>query len=243
MTMTTPSLSLDQAPERPGTDFAKTALEGLAPVALFVGAAFLALYRGLDVGAAFLALYRGIEEAERNTQMNHLRGERLAAYRVRHRWKASDIRPLLSMGVSEVAQRRMAVLKGKGRPVVKPHRPLGEVLRDKLTNLSNLVRPDATPNERRRALKDSPWWKHNVEALYRGELAQARAKRIKGAYDHAERAIAAALLMSQGKVHAICTEIRAMRRDDPASANFPPMTLAEYKAWMERGELPNRLAE
>ena len=34
-----------------------------------------------------------------------------------------------------------------------------------------------------------------------------------------------------------------MRRDDADSANFPPMMLAEYEAWMERSELPKRLAE
>jgi hypothetical protein len=33
-----------------------------------------------------------------------------------------------------------------------------------------------------------------------------------------------------------------MRRDDAESANFPPMVLAEYEEWMERGELPKRLA-
>ena len=51
-----------------------------------------------------------------------------------------------------------------------------------------------------------------------------------------------ALRISQGKLHAICGEIRAMRRDDAESANFPPMVLAEYEEWMEYGELPKRLA-
>ncbi|MBV9826968.1 MAG: hypothetical protein JO001_15020 [Alphaproteobacteria bacterium] len=229
--MTTSSLSPYQAPEpRQGPDFAGTALEGIAPVIVLVG-------------VALLALYRWIVESDRKAQRNHIRGERLAAYRVRHRWKPSDIRPLLSIGVSEVAQRRMAALKGRGRPVVKPHRPFEGELVDKLTRFCNLFRPDATPSERRRSLKEGPWWKHEVEALYRGELAQARAMRIKGAYDHAERAIAATLRISQGKVHAICTEIRAMRRSDAGSANFPAMTLADYDAWMECGKLPMQLAE
>jgi hypothetical protein len=194
------------------------------------------------VGAVIYAFYQKAEEIERKAQEAHLRGERLAAYKTRKKWKASDFRPLLSIGVSEVAQRRMAALKGKGRPVVKPHRRLEDALRDKL-NWLILFRDNATPSERRRAFKASPWWKHHVEALYRGELEQARAGRIRGPYDYAERAVAAAVGKSQGTVHAICGEIRALRREDAESANFPPMVLAEYKEWMERGSLPKRLSE
>jgi len=134
----------------------------------------------------------------------------------------------------------MAVLKGKGRPVVKPHRPLEDWLCDKLTSWSALFRADATPNERRCSFKVSPWWKHHVEALYRGELGRTRANRIRGPHDHAERAVADTLRVSQGTVHAICGEIRATRREDSESANFPPMLLTEFEEWMEHGKLPKR---
>ena len=211
-------------------DFAKEAHESLVAVALLVG-------------ALYVAFCRWTEETERKARKAHLRGERLAAYRARHRWKASDVRPLLSIGVNEAAQRRIAALRGKGRPVVKPHRPLDNLLCDKLTNWSILFRDDVTPNERRRSFKVWPWWKHHVEALYRGGLGRAQADHIRGAHDYAERAVAAALRISQGTVHAICGEIRAIRREDAESANFPPMVLAEYEEWMERGELPKRLAE
>jgi hypothetical protein len=87
-------------------------------------------------------------------------------------------------------------------------------------------RGDATPNERRRSFKVWPWWKRHVEALYCGELERARAKRTKGPHDYAERAVADALRVWQGTVHAICGEIRAMRREDAESANLPPMALA-----------------
>jgi hypothetical protein len=231
MTMTNPPFlpPLDPAPERLGTNFAKVALEGLVVVAFLVGAP--------------LALRQWAEETERKAREAHLRGERLAAYRARHRWKGSDVRPLLSIGVNETAQHRIATLKGKGRPVVRPHRPLDDLLHDKLTNWLKLVRDNATPNERRRSFKVWPWWKHRVEALYRGELERARANRVKGPHDHAERAVAAALGISQGTVHKICGEIRAMRREDAESANFRPMVLAEYEEWMERGELPKRIDE
>jgi hypothetical protein len=127
----------------------------------------------------------------------------------------------------------VAVSPGSGAP---------NSLRDRLTSWSALFRDDATPDERRRSFEGCPWWKHHVEALYRGELERARIRQIRGAYDHAERAVAHALRVSQGTVHAICGDIRAMRRADAESANFPPMTLAEYEEWMERGKLPERLA-
>jgi hypothetical protein len=222
-------LPLDPAPERPEADFAKEVFVNLAAVALLVS-------------DAYFALCCWAKETERKAREAHLRGERLAAYRARRKWKASDVRPLLSLGANEVAQRRMAALKGKGRPVVRPHRPLDNLLHDKLTNWLKLVRDDATPDERRRSFKVWPWWKHHVEALYRGELERARTNRVKGPHDHAERAVADALWISQGKVHAICGEIRAMRREDSESANFPTMVLAEHKKWMARGELPKRLA-
>jgi hypothetical protein len=52
-----------------------------------------------------------------------------------------------------------------------------------------------------------------------------------------------ALRMSQGTVHAICGEIRAMRRKDAEAANFLPMVLAEFEGWMECGELPKSFEE
>jgi hypothetical protein len=228
--MTNPSfvLPLDPVPPPPGAAFTKGALEALVPLVLLAG-------------AVYLALSRWTEEAERKAQQSYLRAERLAAYRTRHRWKASDVRPLLSLGVNEAARRRMTALKGKGRPVVKPHCPLEDWLSDKLTSWSALFRADATPNERRRAFKVSPWWKHNVEALYRGELERARANRISGPHDHAERAVANALRVSQGTIHAICGEIRAIRRRDSEAADFPTMSLNEFEEWMELGEVPKRL--
>jgi hypothetical protein len=229
MTMNNPSFvrSPDLAPERRGTDPFKETLESVLPVVR-------------HFRAACLAFCLWAKEAARKAEEDNLRGERLAAYRARHRWKASDIRPLLSVGVSEVAQHRMARLKGKGRPVVKWHRPLEDLLRDKLTNWSLLFHRDVTPTERRRAFKVWPWWKHHVEALYRGELERARSNRTRGPHDQAERMVAEALRMSQGKIHAICGEIRAMRREDADSADFPPMLVSEFEKWMEHGDLPNR---
>ena len=228
MTDLVPLSPHDQAPSLSGQDFAQGGFESLKPIVI-------------AVGIAVAVLYRWAEEAARNAQEKHLRAERLAAYRVRHSWKTSDMRPLLTIGVSQSVQRRMAALHGKGRPVVKPHRPLEEVLCDKLTTWCNLLREDATPGERRRSFRAWPWWKHHVEALYRGELNQARANRVKGPHDHAEMAVAEALRMSQGMVRMICGEIRAKRREDLEAANFQPMVLADYEEWMEHGVFPNSI--
>jgi hypothetical protein len=213
--------SPDPAPEQRRTDVLEEILE-----------------RGSSVDPLLGAFYRRVEEVLRKAQEDHRRGERLAAYRARHRWKASDVRPLQSVGVSEVAQHRMVRLEGKGRPVVKPHRPLEDLLLDQLTNWSILLCGNGTPRERRPLFRVWPWWKHHVVALYRGELERARSSRTRGAYDVAERVVAEALRMSQGTVHGICGEIRAMRREDAESANFPAMLVSEFEKWMEHGELP-----
>jgi len=225
MNSSTPQPSPDATLEQLMPNFAKELSEGVMAAALVIGA----LYVGFCKWA---------EKAERN----HHRSELLTAYKVRHKWKKSDVKPLLSIGVSGHAQRRMANLEGKGRPVVKLHRPLEKVVGEKLNTLLSLFRDDATPDERRRAIKEWPWWKHHVEALYRAERERAREEQIKGPHDHAERAVADALRVSQGTVRAICGEVRAMRREDKKSANFPAMLLTEYEGWMERGEVPMRFA-
>ena len=188
-----------------------------------------------------LALCEAIQAAVLKARRDHLRAERLTAYRRRHEWKAGDVRPLLSIGVNDVARRRMAKLRGRGRPVVHQHRPVESALQNGLAAWPCLFQENATPDHRRRAFRTWPRWKHHVEALYRGEVELARKEWGKGAHDHAERAVAGALRMSQGKVHAICGEVRALRREDADAANFPSMTLAEFEMWMERGKWPRRL--
>lgn len=189
----------------------------------------------------YLTLCKAIQAAVLRAQRDHLRAERLAAYRRRHEWKAGDIGPLLSIGVNDVARRRMAKLTGRGRPVVRWHRPMESVLQEGLAAWPCLFREDATPDQRWRAFRTWPWWKHHVEALYRGEVELARMGRVKGAHDHAERAVASALRMSQGKVHAVCGEVRALRREDAGGANFLSMTLGEFEMWIERGRWPRQL--
>lgn len=189
----------------------------------------------LVVGAILIGLIARAAEMEEQATIGHLRRERLAAYKARAKWKRSDLQPLLSIGVNEVAQRRMATLRGRGRPVVQSHRPLDEVLLERFKVACTVFDESATPHQRHRALRTTPFWKHHVEALYRAEAELARQVGIRGAYDHAEREVGRALGLSQGSVHAICGEIRAMRRKDPASADFQPYTLADHQGWFCHG--------
>lgn len=172
-----------------------------------------------------------LEKLERQ----HYRGQRLAAYRRRHEWKKGDIPHLESLGVTQAARSRMARVSGRGRPVVKPHRPLDTAILETIGALQPLFDEAALPQQRRQAFKSWRWWDHFVEALYRGEHELAKGRDCKGPSTEAEYAVGAALGISQASVHAICGKMRKMRADDPESANFPRLTLADYERWMQTG--------
>jgi hypothetical protein len=183
------------------------------------------------VGVVILAIRQWAENVERNYRRSQL----LAAYRCRHSWKKSDIGRLRSLGVSKVAERRIAKLEGTGRPVVPTPLSLEQFIETKLTTFNALLDPTISPQVRRRAFRSWPWWKHHVEALYRGEHAVGKARGIKSPAMEAEITVGAALGISSASVHSICGEIRAMRKADFESANFKPMTLKDYDEWMETG--------
>ena len=193
------------------------------------------------IGSIFLHIHGGIRTAAERAERDHHRGRLLTAYRARHKWRAGDVHALESLDANEVAHRRVSRLTGGGRPVVRRHRPLWETVGERLATVSHLFAKEATAAQRRQAFFHWPWWKHHVEALYRGELDAARAAGTKGAHDAAERAVADAIRVSPGRVHAVCSEVRALRREDALAADFPSMALAEYEDWMERGGWPARL--
>jgi hypothetical protein len=184
------------------------------------------------VMVALFSARQSLEAWAENLQRQYRRRQLLAAYRRRHAWKKSDIPNLQSLGANSTAQRRMERLVGRGRPVVKPHRPLDAEIVNKVEAFQVLVDPDASPDKRRRAFKQWPWWPHFVEALYRGEHALAKDQGTKGASTEAEIAVGRALGISASTVHSICGDIRRKRKEDPESANFAAMTLVEYEGWM-----------
>jgi hypothetical protein len=186
---------------------------------------------GILVWTAAASFTTWVERMERR----HHRGELLAAYKRRHQWKIADIPHLQTLGVNKAAQSRMGRLSSLGRPVVKPHESLEARIMGQLDVFGRLMGPEATERERRRAFRQWPWWKHYVEAFHRHEYQAAKAQHVADASGYAERKVAEALLVSWSTVRAVCVEIRRIRREDPESANFPPMPLAEFSRWMQEG--------
>jgi len=188
------------------------------------------------IGLLMLSIAKTLVTWAQNAERRHSRAQLLDAYRRRHAWKKSDIPRLESLGVNVAARRRMERLAGRGRPVVRPHQPLDVAIVTKLNAFRSLVDPEASPDERRQALRLWPWWPHYVEALYRGEYAIAKQRGTKGASVETELAVGKALAISAAAVHSLCGRIRRMRKDDEESANFPAMTLAELETWMQTGK-------
>ena len=167
----------------------------------------------------------------------HERAERLEVYRLRHRWKTSDLKNLRTYELTETAQRRLPNLTGKGRPVVRPHEELFVGLSRKLGTVLPALSPEATPSERLKAIKKLSWWPHYVESAYRGEHEDAKEQGWSAPAEHAERLVGERLGISQSTVHQLCGNVRSLRAADPDSANFPPITIARLLAWVEHGRL------
>ena len=189
------------------------------------------------VGGLLLSLNQILASIAENAEEQHLRGERLRAYQRRASWKKSDVPALKTLGVNVAAQKRMERLTGRGRPVVKGHQPLELVIESKLKAFA-LFCPDATPQQRKNALKLWPYFDENVEALYRGEYALAKQNGVSGPASHAEANVAAALAISTATVHAISGKIRHKRKEGEDTANLLPMTVAEFEVWMATGKDP-----
>lgn len=184
---------------------------------------------------ALLAWAKWVELMVTDAERVHHRGELLAAYRRRSSWKKADVPRLQSLGANAIAQRRVSLLTGLGRPVVRPHQPLWSTLARRFTDLQPLCNPGASPQQRRRALRLWPWWRHYVEALYRGERARAKSRGIARPSMYAEETVGEAINISAASVRKICGAIRRMRQEWEGAANFPPMKLDEFNHWIQTG--------
>jgi hypothetical protein len=178
---------------------------------------------------------RWAEASARNAERAHERGELLAAYRCRSSWKKADVPRLQSLDINAVARRRVLRVTGVGRPMVRFHQPLGTILAGRFAEFQTLCHPTASPEQRKRALEQWPWYRHYVEALYRGELVRAKRTGIAQPSKHAEDVVGAALNKSPASIHKICGVIRALRKEDAGAANFPPMTLDEFNRLLRNG--------
>ncbi len=187
------------------------------------------------VGLVVLALCHTLAGWADNVEKSHRRRQLLEAYKRRRNWKKGDIPRLEALGINGPARMRMQRLGGLGRPVVPEQRPLEEVVLHKINAFVLLMGPSATVQERKRQFRQWPWWKHHVEAYYRGEHELAKHRKMKNASIEAEIKVGTVLGISSSAVHNICREIRRMRREDESSANFPAATLEEYQQWMKYG--------
>jgi len=173
------------------------------------------------------------EQKWKNAEDSHKRAEKRAAIRVRRHWKKSDRAALETLDLNDVAQKRMATLSGTGRPVVKPHQPLLVGLSRKLRILEIFFKEDSRHEDRRKAFKQSPWYKFHVEALYQGEYELAREKRLREPSRSAEEAVGTVLGISSSTVHQICREVRRVPKEENG---FPPIILIEFECWMRTGK-------
>jgi hypothetical protein len=187
------------------------------------------------VGRALAVLRKQITSTVEQAEEQHRQRALLAAHRLKNSWKKSDLPGLQSLGITiETEDQRK--LGRRGRPVVQPHKSLSATIIHRLSAVQPLFDPASSPHQRRRALKLWPWWPHFVEALYRGELDRAKARRVAHASDHAEELVGAELNISASQVHRICGKIRRLRKEWDGAANFPAMTLDDFKDWMTTGE-------
>lgn len=165
----------------------------------------------------------------------HERAKLLAAYRLRHRWKASDAARLRQLKLSPVAERRVSQLNGRGRPIVTHATPLSNFLQKALHSMKALDEK-ASPGDRLAAIKKMHWWPHYVEAVYRGEYKAAKAGGLGSAAETTEELIAKNLGISSAVVRKLCTKIRKMRGEDFDAANFPPARLCDFIDWIRSGK-------
>lgn len=172
---------------------------------------------------------------EKVIEEGHERAKLLAAYRLRHRWKAGDQARLRQLKLSPVAERRVLQLAGRGRPVVTHVTPASTFLQ-KALDLMTALDEKASLKDRRAAIKKTHWWPHYVEAVYRGEYEAAKAKGLKAAAETTEELLANNLCLSSAKVRKLCGEIRKMRSEDFSAANFPPARLCDFMDWIRSGK-------
>ncbi len=163
------------------------------------------------------------------------RAKLLAAYRLRHRWKASDIAKLRQLKLSPVAERRIALLEGLGRPVITRATPASKFAQ-KAAAMMPVLNEQTSPSHRLASIKHTHWWLHYVEAIYRGEYEAIKAQGLGSPADKAEEIIAENLGISSSVVRKLCTKVRRMRSDDFESANFPSSRICNFMNWMRTGK-------
>lgn len=181
-----------------------------------------------------------LAELEEHIEREHEKAKLLAAYRLRHRWKASDAGKLRQLKLSPAAERRVAQLDGRGRPIVT-HATSASNFVQKALHLMIALDVKASPRDRLAAIKITHWWPHYVEAVYRGEYEAAKAEGLGSAAERTEVLIAEYLGISSAVVRKLCTRIRKLRAEDFGAADFPAARLSGFMDWIQSGKRENFL--
>jgi len=185
-----------------------------------------------------LAIRSYIVSAGAVAEQQYQRKQLLSAYQVRRRWKKSDARRLKQLGASPAALRRVAKTKTLGRPIVRKAHSLQEILCTRYLELRPLFDPDSSKEARQKSFKLWPWYKHHVEALYRGEQRAIRESGTRSPAATAREKVGKSLGISEDAVHAICQAVRNERKLFPEEDGFPEITLSDHAIWMETGRRP-----
>jgi hypothetical protein len=175
-------------------------------------------------------------------QTSHQKRARRTAYRRRHQWRKADVPRLLKLGVPMERIQRITDdnNKRRGRGVVQSYQSLDEVVTLRAEQFNVLLAADTPPHSRLSTLKQTPFWRYIVEALYRGEHTAAKEIRQKSASSHAEQVVAGCLGISDSQVRKICVGVRKERKREnrPAYADSEfLLRVNEFEAWQRTGDL------
>ena len=210
----------------------------------------ISINEAVESGAVFIMelqklVIEIVQKAATNWHRADQEGRRTAllqAYKLRHKWKKSDVPHLLALGVNATAVmriERIKILTHRGRPIVRPYRPLAETIEA----LAPLFHEATQPTVRVQKLKTTPWWPYFVEALYRGEYEVAKKEHRNSASDYAERCVGDTLNISSALVRKLSGEVRRKRKFGAALPDTPGITVADFQVWKETGDFPATYTE
>jgi hypothetical protein len=169
------------------------------------------------------------------------------AFRLRSRWRKSDVPRLLrifdeNMPATRRSIERLAKTKEKafGRGVIPEPVSFEQAFFDGWRHMQCVVDPTTTAEERRDLHQAMPKHAHLIKAAYRGELALARRRMPRGqphrkASEIAEEAVAEAAGISPAMVHELCQQVREEeRKRSGVTEPEPTMTARDLKKHLDR---------
>jgi len=178
---------------------------------------------------------RFIEQEKRG----HTRQALLQIYRKRHSWKTADIDRLQTYPLSAVGLRRVAKLKTSkrlGRGSTLDYVSISDGLTNMAQYFTKISNPATPPHIRLKLLKKTKWYGEFIQMTYRGEYLRLKKIGGRGVSDRAGEAVANAFIISDGKLR---VQRWKVNKDAKAGSPMsPPMTVEDFKYWLENGQFP-----